>query len=152
MCEDKCAAFEYSIRVGTEVEGASERDTEILVEAGNKCATAFQVVDDLICLNEGSDDFGGDITEGKKTIQVIHTASNPESSRLLSILSMHTQDLALIKEAISILHETGGIEQAKTVAKSLADEAIILLTTTFPNSRYRRILFSIIDYGLSRNE
>ncbi len=152
MCEEKCAAFEYAIRVGTEFGGATKKQTEILVTAGNQAATAFQLIDDLISLREGSDDFGSDISEGKKTLPVIHATFNYDSAKLISILSQHSDDHNLIKEAVLILNDSGGIKETENVARKLTDNAISLITDIFPDSKFKRILFSIINYGINRNE
>lgn len=152
MCEEKCAAFEYAIQVGTYAGGATEEQTKILVAAGNKSATAFQLVDDLLCLRERSGDYGSDISEGKKTLPVVLTVLNYHPSRLLSILSQHTNNPVFIKEAISIMQQAGSIKKTELIAKALGDEAISLVKETFPANKFRRILFSIINYGLKRKK
>lgn len=153
MCEEKCAAFEYAIRVGAEFGGASTQQVEILVEAGNKAATAFQLVDDLLSLRQGSDDYGSDISEGKKTLPVIYAShTGALSRRLLDILSSGTDDIALTEEAILILNRTGGIKRSEETVQKLAEEAIILVQRRFTDSKFRKILFSIINYGVTRSE
>jgi geranylgeranyl pyrophosphate synthase len=152
MCEEKCAAFEYAIRVGAHFGGASSIQTDILVTAGNKTATAFQLIDDLLSLNENSDDYGSDITEGKKTVPVILSAQSTNGENLLDILRQHTDDPYQISTAIRLITESGGISATHQIARGLVDEAQELILHEFDNTKFRRILFSIMEYGLQRSE
>lgn len=152
MCEEKCAAFEYAIRIGAIFGGATEKQTNALIIASNQVATAFQLTDDLLALRKGSDDFGSDISEGKKTLPVIQALNKNISSRLLDILSLHTDDPDLISEAILTINKAGGIKRTEYIASELTAEAILSLKNIFPDTRFRRILLSIINYGITRNK
>ena len=69
-----------------------------------------------------------DIHEGKRTLMVLRTLndesfSNEKKERLLTILNMKTKDEQLLREAVSILHESGSIEYAKNKASEIVKVA-----------------------------
>ena len=62
-----------------------------------------------------------DIHEGKKTLMVINSIegniiTDRQKQRLVEILNMNTEDEGVIKEAISILKESGSIKYAHEMA------------------------------------
>ncbi|MEM2103993.1 MAG: polyprenyl synthetase family protein [Candidatus Bathyarchaeia archaeon] len=85
---------------------------------------AFQIQDDILDLTgekfaEKKGGRGQDITEGKRTLMVIHTlkmASAEDKRRLIEILEMHTSDQKLKDEAIAIMEKYNSIEYAKNFA------------------------------------
>lgn len=153
MCEEKCAAFEYAIRIGALAGGATTSETEALIKIGNYAATSFQIMDDLLGLRVGSDDFGSDIREGKKTLPAIYTCQElNKSKRLIEILSLHSNNRSLINEAVGIMKRNGAIDKTREDALALAKKAQDMLKEKFPNSKYRKIFSSIITYGVMRND
>lgn len=62
-----------------------------------------------------------DIHEGKKTLMVINSVygniiSEEQKKRLVEILNMGTEDEGVIKEAISIMKQSGSIKYAHEMA------------------------------------
>lgn len=158
MCEEKCAAFEYAIRVGAVLGEATEEQTQALVSAGNKTATAFQIVDDLLSLQQESNDYGADLIEKKKTLPVIICVTNQntpdgiaKAKRLQQIfrLDLHGNP-ELINEVIEIMNSVGAIGRTREIATTLTEDAKVIIQNAFSPSQMRGILFSIIDYGISR--
>jgi geranylgeranyl diphosphate synthase, type I len=92
---------------------------------------AFQIQDDVLDLT--SRQFatkkggkGQDITEGKRSLIVIHTlekAKPVDKKRLTAILKMHTSDQKLKDEAIQIMTQYGAIEYAEQFAEKLVAES-----------------------------
>ncbi|MCJ7713277.1 polyprenyl synthetase family protein, partial [Candidatus Bathyarchaeota archaeon] len=69
---------------------------------------------------------GMDITEGKRTLIVIHTleVSNfQEKKRLIKILDMHTSDQKLRDEAIAIMEKNGSINYVKGIAAKMVEDS-----------------------------
>jgi len=92
---------------------------------------AFQMQDDILDLT--SENFaekkggrGQDITEGKRSLVVIHTlkvANAMDKRRLVEILNMHTSDQTLRDEAIAIMEKYGSIDYAKNFARKIVEES-----------------------------
>jgi len=96
-------------------------------------ALAFQIGDDILDVENTLDQagdfgkaFGNDVREGKKTLMVIHAASNasaPDVARLESILWSDENTDEEIMEAIDILQDAGSIEYARDHAREVAERA-----------------------------
>lgn len=92
---------------------------------------AFQMQDDVLDLTskefaEKKGGLGKDITEGKRTLMVIHTlkvADDKDRERLIEILKMHTSDQKLKDEAIAIMQKYGSIEYVREFAKKMVEES-----------------------------
>ncbi len=98
-----------------------------------RLSIAFQISDDILdvenSLGRAGDfgkAFGNDIREGKKTLLVLHAieqAPPAQADRLEAILEAETNTDDEIREALTILEETGSIEYARERARELAAEA-----------------------------
>jgi geranylgeranyl pyrophosphate synthase len=92
---------------------------------------AFQMQDDVLDLTsaeftERKGGRGEDITEGKRTLAVIHalkTADAKDRERLIEILNMHTSSQELRDEAIKIMTKYGSIEHVKEFAGKIVRES-----------------------------
>jgi len=110
---------------------ASDDTVERLGRFSEATGIAFQIQDDVLDLT--SEEFakskggrGQDITEGKRSLIVVHTlekAKPTDKKRLLAILKMHTADQKLRDEAIGIMERYGSIEYAKQFARRLVAES-----------------------------
>ncbi len=109
--------------------GAKKEEVEKIGKFAETIGVAFQIQDDILNLigeEKYGKEIGGDISEGKRTLMVIHTlqnASEEDKRRLIEILNMHTKDQALINEAIDIMKRYGAIGYAKKRAKEIMEEA-----------------------------
>lgn len=91
---------------------------------------AFQIADDILSI-EGEEfqkgkGFGDDITEGKRSLIVIHSLQHAvpqDRKRLLHILSLHTREEPLIREAIAILKKYQSVEYARSVAQKIVEKS-----------------------------
>ena len=98
-------------------------------------------------------DFGSDITEGKRTLVVVHALQNaaPEArERLVEILSSKERDPEVLAEAVAIMEETGSIDYARTFAEDLTLNAKARLAGALPPSQYRDLLVSMADWFVNR--
>ena len=120
-------------------------------------AVAFQIQDDI--LNVVGDEakygkeIGGDITEGKRTLMVIHALRNlppRDARRLKEILDMKTNDRKFIGEAIELMKKAGSIEYAKQISRSLAEKALKILKELLPEEEKRRKLESLANFLITR--
>ena len=120
-------------------------------------AVAFQIQDDI--LNVVGDEakygkeIGGDITEGKRTLMMIHALRNlpPRDARSLKeILDMKTNDKKFIGEAIELMRKAGSIEYAKQISRSLAEKALKILKELLPEEEKRRKLESLANFLITR--
>ncbi len=119
---------------------------------------AFQIQDDILDLTgeEFAEKKGGrgqDITEGKRTLMVIHTLENAEEDekeRLKEILKMHTTKQKLRDEAIDIMKKCGSIDYAKEFARSLVKESWRDVDKVLPSSDAKEKLRAFATYLVER--
>lgn len=145
------------LAVGAIVGGADDEIVEALRSYGLDTGLAFQIQDDLLNL-VGTDeakkkDFRSDITEGKRTLVVVHALQNaaPEArERLVEILSSKERDPEVLAEAVAIMEETGSIDYARTFAEDLTLNAKARLAGALPPSQYRDLLVSMADWFVNR--
>ena len=145
------------LAVGAIVGGADDEIVEALRSYGLDTGLAFQIQDDLLNL-VGTDeakkkDFRSDITEGKRTLVVVHALQNaaPEArERLVEILSSKERDPEVLAEAVAIMEETGSIDYARTFAEDLTLNAKARLAGALPPSPYRDLLVSMADWFVNR--
>ncbi len=118
---------------------------------------AFQIQDDVLNLvgdeGEYGKEIGGDISEGKQTLMVIHAISKAkpgDKKRLLQILAMHSKDKAIVAEAIGIMRECGSIEYAQARAKKMVASAWAGFEKHLKPSQYKRDLQAFASFLIER--
>ena len=122
---------------------------------GMAAGLAFQLQDDLLNLVGNADaqgkDFRSDITEGKRTLMVVHALQNsPKRERLIEILSSKEKDPAVLAEAVDIMVESGSIEYARTYAENLTSIAKNRLVDLVEPSDSLKLLISMADWFVNR--
>ncbi|VVB59195.1 Short chain isoprenyl diphosphate synthase [uncultured archaeon] len=161
MCCGKTGSLaRMSARLAAALSGANGKQEYALGRFAESIGVAFQIQDDILNLIAESgkgqfvkDYIGSDITEGKRTLMVIHTlknASKIEKARLLEILNMHTSDKKLIKEAIDMLRKYNSMEYAKSKARELVKNAWNEVEPLLSESRAKEMLRSFADYLIER--
>lgn len=143
------------LAVGAIVGGGSEEQTEGLRQFGLDTGLAFQIQDDVLNLvgteEQTKKDFRNDITEGKRTLIVVHALSNSdERERLIEILSSRTKDPAQLEEAVAIMERSGSIDYARDYAEELVNSAKERITTILDTSLSRDLLVSMADWFVER--
>lgn len=135
---------------------AGKRTRAALRDYGEKLGIAFQIQDDVLNVTgrfeKYQKEIGGDISEGKRTLMVVHClarATEEERQRLTSILSSHSKKQEDISEAISLLGKYGSIEYAGRRAAKLVAEAKKRIAP-LPQSGDKEALLSIADYVITR--
>ena len=110
---------------------ANDELVERLGRFAESIGVAFQMQDDILDLtsSEFAEKKGGrgqDITEGKRSLMVIHTlkvAGARDRERLVEILKMHTSDQKLRDEAIAIMQKYDSVEYVKQFAGKMVEES-----------------------------
>jgi len=150
------ALMGLSCEVGGFVAGAGKRQRKALRDYGEMLGEAFQIHDDVLNVSGSFEKYqkeiGGDISEGKRTLMVVHALRHgtPEDrQRLTSILASHSKKEEDIKEAIVILQKYGSVDYARKKAEKLVAQAKKRVEKLSP-SKDRDALLSIADYVVSR--
>lgn len=157
MATHKTAHYSGAVplAVGAMVGGGSEEQVEALRAYGLDTGLAFQIQDDLLNLvgtKEAKEkDYRSDITEGKRTLVVVHALQNTtKRERLVEILSSKETDPAILEEAVSIMREAGSIDYARAYAEKLTANAQERLAKILPESKMRDLLASMADWFVDR--
>ncbi|MEM2936160.1 MAG: polyprenyl synthetase family protein [Candidatus Bathyarchaeia archaeon] len=137
---------------------ASDEIIEKLGRFAETIGVAFQIQDDILNLvgedfAERKGGFGEDITEGKRTLIVIHAlekAKPADKRRLIEILNLHTTDQKVRDEAIGILQKYGSIEYAKKIARKMVKESWNEVDQLLPPSEAKEKLRAFADYLVER--
>ena len=110
-----------AVKLGVFLGGASLSEAEKAGEIAQDIGTGFQIIDDVINLTTGNPGKkrGDDIVEGKKSLPVLlHLEKNPHDAEKLASLFQKARnegvDSSAVEEAISLLSESGAIEEAKS--------------------------------------
>ena len=157
MATHKTAHYSGAVplAVGAIVGGGSEEQIEELRAYGLDTGLAFQIQDDLLNLIGSEEstkkDFRSDITEGKRTLMVVHALKHSgKRERLIEILSSKEKDPAVLAEAVDIMTESGSIEYARNYAESLTTRATRRLSEALEPSDSRDMLISMADWFVNR--
>ncbi|MGQ9530521.1 MAG: polyprenyl synthetase family protein [Candidatus Bathycorpusculaceae bacterium] len=132
MCAYKTGTLaRMSAKIAAVLADANEELTNKLGRFAESIGIAFQMQDDILDLTgeEFAEKKGGrgkDITEGKRSLIVIHTlkvAKAQDKQRLIEILKMHTSDQKLRDEAIKIMEKYNSIKYVKNFARKIVKES-----------------------------
>lgn len=137
---------------------AGEDLVEKLGRFAESVGVAFQIRDDILDLTgkEFAEKKGGrgqDITEGKRSLMVIHTLEKAEPKdrrRLIELLNKHTTEQKLRNEAIEIMERYGAIEHAKRLAQRIVKESWKEVNGLLPQSQAKEKLRTFTDYLIER--
>ena len=157
MATHKTAHYSGAVplAVGAIVGGGSEEQIEELRAYGLDTGLAFQIQDDLLNLIGSEEstkkDFRSDITEGKRTLMVVHALKHSSKrERLIEILSSKEKDPTVLAEAVDIMTESGSIEYARNYAEGLTTRATKRLSEALEPSDSRDMLISMADWFVNR--
>ncbi len=159
MATSKTAHYSGAVPLATGaiVGGGTETQIESLRNYGLDTGLAFQIQDDLLNLigekESTKKGFRDDITEGKRTLIIVHALQHLEKSRkerLIEILSMHTEDEKLLDEAVDLLNCADSISYARSYAENLVSIAKNRLIDMLDPSPSRDLLVSMADWFVNR--
>ncbi|MEM1566064.1 MAG: polyprenyl synthetase family protein [Candidatus Bathyarchaeia archaeon] len=159
MCAYKTGTLaRMAAKIAAVLADANEELVEKLGLFAESIGIAFQIQDDILDLTgeEFAEKKGGrgqDITEGKRTLMVIHTlrVANPnDRKRLIEILGMHTADQRLRDEAIAIMQKYGSIDYAKNFARKIVEESWKNVEKLLPPSDAKEKLNAFAKFLIER--
>ena len=157
MATHKTAHYSGAVplAIGAIIGGGTEAEIEALRNYGLDTGLAFQIQDDLLNLIGAEEstkkDFRNDITEGKRTLVVVHALQNsPKRDRLIEILSSKEKDPEVLAEAVAIMEASGSIEYARNYAENLTSIAKNRLIDMVEPSSARELLISMADWFVNR--
>jgi len=145
-----------AVGLGAILGKGSKKQISVLSDFATSLGVAFQIHDDVLNLKPVKDwgkEIGDDIQEGKRTLIIIHAFSviSPgKKNRLTKILDAKKNTAAEIKEAISILDESGSIDYAKKFAKDIVVESWLNLSKCLDESDAKKMLKEFADYVIKR--
>jgi geranylgeranyl pyrophosphate synthase len=159
MCAYKTGTLaRIAAKLAAVLAGADDELTEKLGRFAEAVGVAFQIQDDVLDLigeefaaKKGAR--GMDISEGKRTLIVIHTlqkATPKDRKRLVEILNLHTNEQKLRDEAIAIMEKYKAIDYAKDYARKIVRESWNSVDTLLPASAAKEKLRAFADYLIER--
>jgi geranylgeranyl pyrophosphate synthase len=159
MCAYKTGTLaRMSAKIAAVLADANEELADKLGHFAESIGIAFQMQDDILDLTgeEFAEKKGGrgqDITEGKRSLIVIHTlkvANAKDRKRLIEILNMHTSDQKLKDEAIKIMEKYGSIEYAKDFARKIVKESWEEVERLLPASEAKEKINAFAKFLIER--
>ena len=159
MATHKTAHYSGAVplAIGAIIGGGTESQVEGLRNYGLDTGLAFQIQDDLLNLVGAKEStqkgFRDDITEGKRTLVVVHALQNlqdGERERLTEILSSKAKDPDVLAEAVDIMQKSGSIDYARNYAENLTSIAKNRLIDMIGPSPARDLLISMADWFVNR--
>ena len=159
MCAYKTGTLaRMAAKISALLSGANKELVGKLGQFAESIGVAFQMQDDVLDLTgqvfaEKKGGVGQDITEGKRTLMVIHAlknASSADKKRLIQILNMHTSDQALRDEAIALMQKCDAIEHVKRTANRIVEESWIEVNKILPASEAKKKLKAFAEFLIKR--
>lgn len=134
----------------------SEEEVERMRLFGEYIGMAFQIKDDLF--DYGDEKIGKptgiDIKEQKMTLPLIYTLNNctsEEKKWLINSVKNHNKDKKRVKEIITFVKKSGGLEYAISKMKTYQAKALELVAT-YPKSPYKDSLELMVNYVIDRKK
>jgi geranylgeranyl pyrophosphate synthase len=159
MCAYKTGTLaRMSAKIAAVLADADEELTDKLGRFAESIGIAFQMQDDILDLTgeEFAEKKGGrgqDITEGKRSLIVIHTlkvANTKDRKRLIEILNMHTSEQKLKDEAIKIMEKYGSIDYVKNFARKIVEENWKKVERLLPASKAKEKINAFAKFLIER--
>jgi geranylgeranyl diphosphate synthase type I len=159
MCAYKTGTLaRMSAKIAAVLSGADEKIEEKLGHFAESIGVAFQMQDDVLDLTskkfeKGKGGRGQDITEGKRSLIVIHTLAvvgAKNKHRLIQILNMHSSDQKLRDEAIAIMQKCGSIEHVTQFARKIVAKSWSEVEKLLPETDGKEKLKAFADFLIER--
>ncbi len=148
--------FSGCARLGAVLGGFEGVKEEALADYGRYAGLAFQLVDDLLDFTASAKQLGkpvlSDLKEGKVTLPLIYAMENGhrEARELVArVLEEKEFDSVRPETIVSLVHESGALDRARSLAHDYARRAKLCLNGG-TNSEYGRALLTLPDFILER--
>lgn len=164
MCIQKTAWYTCitPCRVGAIIGGANQEDVDVFIELGKSLGIAFQIQDDVLNLIGDVGNYGkeiaGDISEGKRTLVLIHlfnVCTSQEAQSVIDIMGRSrtekTEDE--VQSVLHLMHKYNSIQYAQKCSIELLQEAAEQFTHKFahlPNNRAKQLFLALIHFFVER--
>lgn len=145
--------FAVSCYTGATESGASLRDRQRAYNMGKYIGMAFQIIDDILDFKGDEKNVGkpvmADIRQGIYTLPLIYSyQQRPEEiGDLLDHPTPFSEET--VKQLQQLIHETGGVTEAKKLATRYTNKALATLNK-LPDGNYKQMLKEIISDMLER--
>lgn len=141
-------------RFGAMLSGADEQQVGALRRFGEVIGVAFQLSDDIIDIDSGSDTLGKaqgtDLREGIRTLPMLYALTDDtDNPRLIELLTTPLTDDDSVTEALRLLRSSAGLEHARATLQEYARRARAELAP-LPDSAARDACESVADYLAAR--
>lgn len=136
--------------------GATTATIETMHEFGELIGVAFQIKDDLFDYGPSGvigKPTGMDIKESKMTLPLIHSlaqAGYRDKKHIVNIIRNHNTDDKKVREVISFVKNTGGLEYATGKMYEYRDRAFRILDT-YPASIFKDSLRDLVIFTTERS-
>lgn len=159
MCAYKTGTLSrMSARIASVLAGAGDEIVRGLGSLAESIGIAFQMRDDILDLTSAEFEKkkggrGQDITEGKRTLIVIHTlkiANTKDRERLIKILDKHTSNQRLRDEAIDLMRRYDSIEYTENFAEKMVKASWRQAEELLPATDGRENLKSFTEFLIER--
>lgn len=141
--------------IGVLSNNADETLAKKMQDFGIYTGMAFQIKDDLfdyLSSNVIGKPVGIDIKEKKMTLPLIHTlqsANEKDRKYFFDTIKRYNNNQKRVKELITFVKSSGGLEYAITVMKNFQQKAKDILNE-FPESEAKKSLHLMLDYVIER--
>jgi geranylgeranyl pyrophosphate synthase len=150
ICNKTGVLSRLGVRYPLIVAQSDRHISSAVIEHANNVGISFQIIDDLINLRseeyaKGRSYVGEDITEGKKTLMVIRAIQQrPEKAeRLKEILSMKTNNIELVNEALDIIKSTDAFQYCEDFGFDIIQKSWKKVDEIFPESQAKQDLHDL---------
>jgi octaprenyl-diphosphate synthase len=140
--------------IGASSSGANETQVESMRLFGEYVGMAFQIKDDLF--DYGEEEIGKpvgiDIKEKKMTLPLIYSLSKAswlEKRKIIGLVKNESENPRKVKEVISFVKNSGGIDYAKQIMQHYYNKALDVLSP-FPESEYKTSLKQLVQFTIER--
>jgi octaprenyl-diphosphate synthase len=140
--------------IGAASVGANQDTIQQMRKFGQYIGMAFQIKDDLFDYSEEKigKPTGIDIKEQKMTLPLIYTLNNcskKEKAWLINSIKKHNKDKKRVREVITFVKKSGGIEYTIKKMANYKTKALAILDN-YQDSDYKSSLIKMIDYVVER--
>ncbi len=160
MCRFKTGALaRFAAQAGVLMADGNLEKADLAGDVWERIGVGFQILDDIKNLTTGNPGKmrGDDIVEGKKSLPVIlFYKQNPEEFPQLAELFGKARDFgmekgqAYVEEAISLLSESGSIDEAGKRAQAMMEGALKDLENLFPSGEALTLQVDMVETFLKK--
>jgi geranylgeranyl diphosphate synthase type II len=144
-----------SLKLGSILGGASQRNQNLLYEFGKKLGIAFQIQDDYLDAFGDPKKFGkqpgGDIRSNKKTfllIQALSVANNPQKKELKKLMAGNRDNKT--EKVLQVFYDCKVNEWALQLKNKYLDEAFVHLEDVAVLSKRKEPLYAMAKFLVQR--